>query len=253
MLFSIQWCEMVPFNSVSSLCVGTNIHQYIHILSIFCCYQNSKIIKVEQALVQILSKKLCIYILFHHFFIADLLPFYCIRFLIIGWNGIILLQRVCKMVESTMLYRTYTCSCAWDLSCRRCIPRRERDVSGVSSTMYLWKKICLNIWCNLEFWTIWKCIHTMNLNNIKYLAIWLFVNPVQIWIMYEFEFKFKFELEIFNCSLNLYIWLFGSRHYGCFFDIGWHLSTDTKDSLTHPEQRFFRIGCIMTADTRWSR
>jgi hypothetical protein len=148
--------------------------------------------------------------LFHHFFIADLLPFYCIRFLIIGWNGIILLQKVCKMVESTMLYRTYTCSCAWDLSCRRCIPRRERDVSGVSSTMYLWKNFCLNIWCNLEFWTIWKCIHTMNLNNIKYLAIWLFVNPVQIWIMYEFEFKFKFELEIFNCSLNLYIWLFGS-------------------------------------------
>jgi hypothetical protein len=152
-----------------------------------------------------------------------------------------------------MLYRTYTCSCAWDLPCRRCIPRWERDVSGVSSTMYLWKIFCLNIWCNLEFWTIWNCIHTMNLNNAKYLAIWVFVNPVQIWIMYEFEFKFKFEIEIFNCSLNLYI----------LNSVSWLKAADTIDAslisagIYRPTPKILwltpRIGCIMTADTRWSR
>jgi hypothetical protein len=38
--------------------------------------------------------------------------FYCISILIIGCNGIILLQRICKKVQSTMLYRTFSCSCA---------------------------------------------------------------------------------------------------------------------------------------------
>jgi hypothetical protein len=45
------------------------------------------------------------------FFIAYLILFYCISFLIIGWNEIILLWRICKMVESTMLYWTFACSC----------------------------------------------------------------------------------------------------------------------------------------------
>jgi hypothetical protein len=40
-----------------------------------------------------------------------LTSFYCISFLIIGWNGIILLQRICKTVELIMLYRTCACSC----------------------------------------------------------------------------------------------------------------------------------------------
>jgi hypothetical protein len=54
---------------------------------------------------------LCIYILFHHFFISYLILFYCISILIIGWNRIILLQRMCKKVDSTMLYRTFARSC----------------------------------------------------------------------------------------------------------------------------------------------
>jgi hypothetical protein len=45
-------------------------------------------------------------------FIAYLLLFYCISILIIGWNGIILLQRVCKTVELTMLYQTFVHFCA---------------------------------------------------------------------------------------------------------------------------------------------
>jgi hypothetical protein len=59
----------------------------------------------------VVSTVLCIYILFHHFFIAYLILFYCISFLIIKWNGIILLQRIYKMVESTMLYQTFARSC----------------------------------------------------------------------------------------------------------------------------------------------
>jgi hypothetical protein len=46
------------------------------------------------------------------FFIAYLILFYCTSFLIIAWNGIILLQRICKMVESPILYRTFVRSCA---------------------------------------------------------------------------------------------------------------------------------------------
>jgi hypothetical protein len=88
----------------------------------------------------------------------------------------------------------------WDLPYRRRILQQEQDVSGVSSTMYLWKIFYLNIWCNLEFFTIWKCVHTMNLNIVKYLAICVYVNIIMwIWILYEFEF------EIFNYSLNMYL------------------------------------------------
>jgi hypothetical protein len=50
------------------------------------------------------------------FFIPYLLLFYCTSFLIVGWNGIIHLQRICKTVESIMLYRTYACSCVVRLS-----------------------------------------------------------------------------------------------------------------------------------------
>jgi hypothetical protein len=46
------------------------------------------------------------------FFHCLLNSFYCINFLIIWWNVIILLQKICKTVESTMLYRTFTRSCA---------------------------------------------------------------------------------------------------------------------------------------------
>jgi hypothetical protein len=45
------------------------------------------------------------------FFIACLILFCCISILIIGWNGIILLQMICKTVKSTMLYPTFACSC----------------------------------------------------------------------------------------------------------------------------------------------
>jgi hypothetical protein len=44
------------------------------------------------------------YLYFVSPFFHCLLLFYCISFLIIGWNGIILLQRICKTVETTMLY-----------------------------------------------------------------------------------------------------------------------------------------------------
>jgi hypothetical protein len=46
------------------------------------------------------------------FFHCLLNYFYCISLLIIGWNVIILLQRICKKVESTMLYRTFARSYA---------------------------------------------------------------------------------------------------------------------------------------------
>jgi hypothetical protein len=109
---------------------------------------------------------------------------------------------------------------SWDLPCRRRILRQEWDVSRVFSTMYLWKICYLNIWCNLEFWTIWKCVHTMNLNIIKYFAIWVYMNIIMwiscmnlnplwissLWILYEFEFEISpIHFGRFNCSLNLYI------------------------------------------------
>jgi hypothetical protein len=41
------------------------------------------------------------------FFHSLLTFFYCISIIIIGWNGIIILQRICKTMESTILYRTF--------------------------------------------------------------------------------------------------------------------------------------------------
>jgi hypothetical protein len=95
---------------------------------------------------------------------------------------------------------------SWDLSYRWRIIRQDRDVSGVPSTLSLWKICFVNIWCTFEFSTIWKCVHTMNWKIVKY--IWLlfeciYVNMIPIWIwnwiLYEFEFK------IFKISCNLYL------------------------------------------------
>jgi hypothetical protein len=52
-----------------------------------------------------------IYLYFVTPFFHYLLLFYSIIFIIIDWNEIIHLQRICKMVESTMLYQTCACSC----------------------------------------------------------------------------------------------------------------------------------------------
>jgi hypothetical protein len=131
----------------------------------------------------------------------------------------------------------------WDLSCRWCILRQDQDISGVPSTLSLWKICSVNTWCALEFLTIWKCVHIMNLNIIKYLAIiWMYsceyyyvnLNPVWIWIMYEFKF------EIFKYSCNLYL----SN------SVDWLKLADTKDNLPHPMQTIFGVGYVKTVDTK---
>jgi hypothetical protein len=110
----------------------------------------------------------------------------------------------------------------WDLSCRWRILRQDRGVNGVLSTLSLWKICFINIWCTFELSTIWKCVHTMNSNIVKY--IWLlfeciYVNIIMwIWFLYEFEIKsymnsnpvwiwimYEFEFEIFKWSYNLYL------------------------------------------------
>jgi hypothetical protein len=88
----------------------------------------------------------------------------------------------------------------WDLSCRWHILWKDRDISGVPSTFSLWKILFVNIWCTFEFWTIWKCVHTMNSKIIKY--IWLlfeciYVNIIMwIWFLYEFEIESCMNLNL---------------------------------------------------------
>jgi hypothetical protein len=136
---------------------------------------------------------------------------------------------------------------SWDLPCRRHILQQERDVSGVSSTMYLWKIFCLNIWCNLEFLIIWKCVHTMDLYIVKYLTIWVYVNLNYVWIWIEFK--------IFNYSLNLYLlngvsWLKVANTIDAYLvSAGFYRSTPKILWLT-PSRDFFHIDCVMAADTK---
>jgi hypothetical protein len=130
---------------------------------------------------------------------------YCISILIIGWNGNILYNGYAKWWSRQCYIGLVHVLAPWDLPCRRRILRQEWDINGVSSTMYLWKTCYLNIWCNLEFWTIWKCYpHAVLVNIVKYLAIWVYVN-----ILYEFE----------SCMNFLYvnpIWIWISMQY-CMF------------------------------------
>jgi hypothetical protein len=99
--------------------------------------------------------------------------------------------------------------------------------------------------------TIWKCVHTMNLNIVKYLSIiWMYVNIIMwIWIMYKFKF------EIFNYNLNMYLlngvcW----RKVADTIDLSLVLAGFCQPSpkiLWHtPSRGFFCIDCVITADTK---
>jgi hypothetical protein len=51
---------------------------------------------------------------------------------------------------------------------------------------------------------------------------------------------YEFELEIFKYSCNLYL----SN------GVGWLKLADTKDCLSHLEQRIFGVSYVMTTDTK---
>jgi hypothetical protein len=119
-----------------------------------------------------------------------LINFYCISILIIGMNEIILLLMTWKRWSRQCYNGHLHVLMPWDLSYRWRILRQDRDVSRVPSTLSLWKICYGNSWCTLEFSTIWKWVHTTNLNIVKYLAIiWKYnceyyymnLNPVWIW------------------------------------------------------------------------
>jgi hypothetical protein len=141
---------------------------------------------------------------------------------------------------------------SWDLSFRWRILWEDRDVSGVLSTLSLWKICFVNIWCTFEFSTIRKCVHTMNSKIVKY--IWLlfkciYVNIIMwIWFLYEFESCMNLNLKYSKWDvICIFQMVSASFPYPDDFDFGWLKLADTKDNFSNPV--IFDIDCVRTVDT----